>query len=847
MGTMDLHSQIGSKPGSVLYSYGSLVDRIGICQDYAVTHLKKEQRSAMGQFLTPSPVARLMASMFRFKGQEHVRLLDPGAGAGMLAAATVEAACGQEHRPKAIHVTAFEVDPTLTKQLEITLTECDWYCQQFGIEFAHDLISEDFIEAGVSMLEQGLFSPKLRPFGYVILNPPYHKIHSKSLHRLLLRRIGLETGNLYSGFLAVAAGLLEPDGQLVAITPRSFCNGPYFRAFREFFLSTMGFTRIHTFESRADAFKSDDVLQENIVFHAVRSDIRSMVLLSGTENADDQVPMILELAHDQVVDPNDPNLIIKITTNGMDQLVAGRMSRFTHSLDDIGVKVSTGRVVDFRARKHLRPDAESNTVPLVYPIHFNNGFIEWPQSGSKKPNAIVRNADTESLLLPSGTYVLVRRFSSKEERRRIVAAISKPENVPGSWAGFENHLNVYHCDNAGLAPNLANGLAVFLNSTLVDSFFRQFSGHTQVNATDLRMLRYPGLAVLERIGSIVGDDFPTQGEIDAVMEREVIRMADTETADPVAANQKIRDAIEILKAIGLPRQQQNNRSGLTLLALLNLEPDTAWKQAGSPHMGITPIMDFCRAHYGYEYAPNTRETFRRQTMHQFVYAGIAIPNPDEPDRPINSPKWCYQIEETVLDLVRTWRSDEWADNLKTYLAGVTTLRDRYARRRTMQMIPVTLPDGQAIELTPGDHNILTKAIVEQFAPRYAPGGQVIYIGDTGDKWACFDEKSLQELGVTVDAHGKMPDVVIYHEANNWLLLIEAVTSHGPVDAKRREELTDLFAGAKPSLIYVTAFLTRADMTTYLGDISWETDVWIVDSPTHLIHFDGARFLGPYDN
>ena len=310
--------------------------------------------------------------------------------------------------------------------------------------------------------------------------------------------------------------------------------------------------------------------------------------------------------------------------------------------------------------------------------------------------------------------------------------------------------------------------------------------------------------------------------------------------------QRLIEALAVLQALDLLRGQQNERSALTLLALLNLKPQMPWSQAQAPLLGITPIMDFSRIHYGKTYAPNTRETFRRFTMHQFVDAGLVVPNPDRADRPINSPKWCYQIEPNALALLRTYATPLWEGNLSTYLGTRETLQQRYKRQRDMLMIPVNLTGEQKIQLTPGRHSELIKAIVEQFGPRYAPGGQVIYVGDTGNKWAYFDEGMLKGLGVQVDIHGKMPDTVIYFPTNNWLLLIEAVTSHGPVNPKRRDELAYLFRNATAGLVYVTAFPSRTEMAHHLSEISWETEVWMAQAPTHLIHFNGIRFLGPYD-
>ncbi|MCD6308405.1 MAG: restriction endonuclease [Candidatus Latescibacteria bacterium] len=309
--------------------------------------------------------------------------------------------------------------------------------------------------------------------------------------------------------------------------------------------------------------------------------------------------------------------------------------------------------------------------------------------------------------------------------------------------------------------------------------------------------------------------------------------------------EKIEQALEILKSIGLPKQQHNDRSALTLLALLGLKPNENWADARAPLLGITPIMDFIRNHYEKEYAPNTRETIRRQTMHQFVDAGIAVPNPDRPNRPVNSPKWCYQIAPDALEFIRSFNTKLWDENLSAYLKGRATLAEQYAKERDMQMIPLKINRDIKLALTPGKHSKLIKDIITKFGPLYAPGAEVLYVGDTGFKMGHFDKDVLESLGLTFDSHGKFPDVVLYLREKNWLLLIESVTSHGPVDAKRHSELASLFAESTACIVYVTAFPDRQTMAKYLGDISWETEVWVADAATHLIHFNGERFLGPY--
>ena len=311
-------------------------------------------------------------------------------------------------------------------------------------------------------------------------------------------------------------------------------------------------------------------------------------------------------------------------------------------------------------------------------------------------------------------------------------------------------------------------------------------------------------------------------------------------------NKHIDEAYKILISLGLPRAQQNERSALCLLALLNLVSGKPWVQAENPLVGITPIMDWSREHYGKDYAPNSRETFRRQTMHQFVDAGIALYNPDKPDRPVNSPKAVYQVAPAVLTLLRSFGTAQWHDNLTNYLSLNQTLAAKYAMEREQNRILMQVAPGKEITLSPGVHSELICAIVEDFAPRFAPGSVLIYAGDTGDKWGYFDAVLLSELGVDVDLHGKMPDVVLHFVEENWLLLVESVTSHGPVDGKRHAELAQLFAGSTAGLVYVTAFPNRAIMGRYLSEIAWETEVWVADAPSHLIHFNGVRFLGPYN-
>lgn len=396
------------------------------------------RKALLGQFLTPSSVARFMASLFDSSASPECLLLDPGAGIGTLSAAFLDRCVSGELSFRRISIDAFEIDDRLQPHLLRTLESFrpHVYCDA-------TVRGTDFIETAVSALTDDLFTRPLPRYTHAILNPPYKKMRSDSAHRSALRLVGIETVNLYSAFVALSLALLEDQGQLVAIIPRSFCNGPYYRPFRDFILAHAAITHMHLFHARDKAFRDDKVLQENIIIKLERGVRQQSVTLS----------------------------------------------------------VSTGPIVDFRMRQHLLQMPSSNAAPLLYPGHFSGESFEWPKKDFRKPNAITMNEDTTRWLYPKGFYTVVRRFSSKEEKRRIVASVVNPAAFPAAeWLGFENHLNVFHVQKHGLPEDMAYGLAAFLNTRALDDYFRSFNGHTQVNATDLRQLRYPSNLLLTRLG-----------------------------------------------------------------------------------------------------------------------------------------------------------------------------------------------------------------------------------------------------------------------------------------------------------------------------------------------------------
>ncbi len=469
-----------------------------------------KKKSQLGQFLTPERIAAFMAGLFR-DGEGACRLLDAGAGIGSLSVAFWERWRRDGFHFKRVELDAFEIDTNLANDLSQTLAKYN-----LKDDFVVNIYEEDFIHAAVESLSGSLFAKPLGRYSHAILNPPYKKINSNSAHRLALRRVGIETVNLYSAFVALATAMAAPKGQIVAIIPRSFCNGPYYRPFRDFILEKAAIHHIHLFESRSKTFKNDNVLQENVIILLERDGRQGSVTVSTS--TDDTLADLSQHKYpfDRIVFPNDPERFIHVPTSP-EQNVIELSPAIRYTLADLGIKVSTGPVVDFRVKEHLRNMPGPGTVPLLYPGHFVGQNTTWPIEGMKKPNAIERNADTEKWLYPSGFYCVVRRFSSKEEKRRIVASVVDPGTFGDApMLGFENHLNLFHENRRGLPEPLARGLAVFLSTTAVDEYFRRFNGHTQVNATDLKLMMYPSHDALIQLGIwALQQEALTQDQIDA--------------------------------------------------------------------------------------------------------------------------------------------------------------------------------------------------------------------------------------------------------------------------------------------------------------------------------------------
>ena len=462
-------------------------------------------KAALGQYMTPANIAAFMAALFpKVPGGFH--LLDAGAGEGSLTCAFLDGLRAGAGAVPCGELSLFELDAAMAQKLASNTAQAAG-----RMPVTRHIHCTDFIEEAVSLTVR-----KQRPFTHALLNPPYKKIHSHSRHRALLRDAGIETVNLYAAFVALAVALLQPGGVLVAIIPRSFCNGPYYKAFRMHILRHTALRQIHLFASRTEAFKADKVLQENVVIKLERDAQQGDVLVSASTGGDLQDYAAAPHPFAELVRPGDSEKFIYIPNC---YCATESFPLANASLASLGIEVSTGPVVDFRLKQYLRAMPQGDDAPLLYPGHFAGGTA-WPRAGFRKANALACCPETMKWLYPAGCYVVVRRLSFKEDKRRITAHIVDPACFPDTpFLGFENHLNVFHCRKKGLKEDLAHGLAAYLNSRFIDALFRRFNGHTQVNAADLRALPYPSAAILIELGLWVRKHaMPAQEAVDQYLE-----------------------------------------------------------------------------------------------------------------------------------------------------------------------------------------------------------------------------------------------------------------------------------------------------------------------------------------
>lgn len=487
-----------------------------------VVSKEKNAIAALGQYFTPEAVAELIAKNFSETKLSKLKVLDPGAGSGILSCALCERIADWQHKPKNIELVAFEIDETLIPLLKKSLTNLKQWLADRDISFSFSINNNDFVLENADVLnktfQRSLFGEKdFEEFDLIVANPPYFKIPKSDPRAKATNSVIHGQPNIYALFMAISAALLKAEGQLGFITPRSYAAGLYFRKFRQNFFDQIIPTSIHIFDSRDKAFNKDGVLQENVILHGKKdskiSKNRHLVKVSscyGLADIENITAIAIPLL--EVINPEE-DYILHIPTEITEREIVKIVKSWKYNLHSLGLNVSTGPIVPFRSREILAENPTSQSVPLLWLQNIKTMNISWPTE-SRKPQYVKVTDKAKKLLVPNGNYVLVRRFSAKEEKKRIVAAPLTSKDLKAQFLGIENHLNYIYRKVGELSETQALGLAAILNSSLLDSYFRIFNGNTQVSATELRNLPLPAYRVIEKVGSLIQSNHLTEHEAD---------------------------------------------------------------------------------------------------------------------------------------------------------------------------------------------------------------------------------------------------------------------------------------------------------------------------------------------
>ena len=835
-------------------------------EDYAKANTAAHKKD-LGQFFTPARIGEYLATWASSPRGDVVRVLDPGFGTGLLSCCLLEHFAATAPALRRIELEAYDLDIQLRPFAQEALDYLSSWLANRGIELVARLHSDDFILAHAAVWQFPL--APTAAYDVVISNPPYFKLGQHD-RRNTVAGADQAQPNMYALFAVLAARLTRPGGELLFLIPRSFSSGPYFARFRRFALQHWRWTRFHLFHSRRAAFKKDAVLQETMLFKAVRHSgspssnlaLVSPVVITASAGIDDLGEATsFERPLAELVGPERQGSLLFLPTDKEEYALLAHFRTWPHRLSDLGIGVSTGPVVAFRATDCLLQEPAADSIPLLWldNVAPTGGQLRWPLTLRTKPQYLAANASA-AILVPNRNYVLLRRVSAKDDARRIVAAPCLAADWPGLYLGFENKLNYLYARRGELTTTQATGLAALLSSRPYDQFFRLFNGNTQVSATEARELPVPDWAAIEALGTQVlahGWDV-ADSIVDQLLHTPIssCTLPDNFMAEPAIPYEipaaelpaKVREAQQILAFLGLPAAQQNKISAYTLLALAGLEPNSHWSAATGQSKRVSRgISDFIAASYGQVYKENTRETFRRQVLHQFIQAGLVAYNPDNPNLPVNSPKAHYALTAEALVLLQAFGTEAWAAQLALFHGQHDALTVQYAEARDHQRIALTLPDGRTVALSPGLHNEVQRAVLEEFLPAFASGAKLVYLGDTEQKHLFEDTETLHRLGIPLGQHSKLPDIVLLQarpDGSEWLFLIEVVTSHGPVSPKRKIELQEMLKACPAGPVYITAFPNFKLFKKYSSALAWHTEVWIQEMPGNMIHFNGDRFLGP---
>ncbi len=484
-------------------------DRLGL---YYAKEVTQKHKKTKGQFFTPTQIARLMGSFFA-NSKQYLRILDPGCGTGILSCALIEQLFDRSNTIRSIELVVYEIDLDLIPFTRIALDYLKAWLHAKGVELNYQVLTIDFVLANAAALsqEQGLTlfdvpKAKTSDFDFIISNPPYFKLAKDDPRAIAAKELVSGQPNIYSIFMGIAARLLSDGGELVFITPRSFASGNYFRAFRQLFFTTVQIKKIHLFNSRKDTFQRDSVLQETVIIQAKKEKInpnQQVYLSSSAGIADINQPEVKYFSSSDLLDLNSAEKILHLPTSNREEGILALASSWINVLKDFDINISTGPVVSFRAWDYIQNEYENGTVflaPLFWLHNVGKMFLEWPKQLKEKGQYIRMEQGSRSLLIPNKNYILLRRFSTKDDKSRLIAAPYFCNYVKSDFIGVENKVNYIYRKNGHLDRNEVVGLCALLNSELFDSYFQIFNGNVNVSATELREMRFPPLEIIKSIG-----------------------------------------------------------------------------------------------------------------------------------------------------------------------------------------------------------------------------------------------------------------------------------------------------------------------------------------------------------
>ncbi|WP_419869900.1 Eco57I restriction-modification methylase domain-containing protein [Chryseobacterium sp. CT-SW4] len=482
-------------------------DRLGII--YA-KQVNLKHKKDYGQFFTPTSIVQLMASYSNFSGTS-VKILDPGCGTAILSCGLIEHLINTSNI-KVIHLVTYEIDSEIIPFSKIVLEYLKYWLLKKNIKFKYTLNNKDFILSHAEALKKNYTGDK---FNIIISNPPYFKL-SKNDSRTRVA-VDLVSGqpNIYSLFMGIAANLLSEKGELIFITPRSFASGNYFRAFRNLFFNTVQIDKIHLFDSRKDTFTRDNVLQETVIIKATKIIIspNKPVLLSSSRGINDIfTPKLRYYNFSELIDMESKEKILHIPINEKEENIMQLVKRWKNTLSDYNIQISTGPVVSFRSKEYLKENYEKSLAPLFWLHNVNKMVLEWPLELKNKEQFIEAGLNTKSILIPNKNYILLRRFSTKDDNSRLIAAPYFSNYITSNVIGVENKVNYIYRKNGYLERSETIGLCALLNSHLFDTYFQIFNGNVNVSATELREMKLPPLEIIKNIGNkiILSNDYSMQ-------------------------------------------------------------------------------------------------------------------------------------------------------------------------------------------------------------------------------------------------------------------------------------------------------------------------------------------------